>query len=454
MQVERLLVEGEAEAGFVVRQRDVAALRQRLVDKHGTKVGLDHVGLLGHYHELGERDRGERHAHEVAVDAAAVRHDGDAARRGERDDARKLGDAAHPHDVGLQQADTRLDQLRVAPPRVLVLARRKVRDDAEPLELLGEPRVRLVLVGHQRLLDPRQAAALLLHRVCERRGVRHVERHVAVEHQRELGPHPLAPPLAEVDVLLEASRARLRPIRQWELGAVEAHRLGNVRAARCGVARHASLGLAAEQRVDRLVFDLAQQVPQRNVDGRDCVHRQALARVVDRRAKHLLPDVGDISHVLALDKHREVLLDDKARRLATSRGADTYQAIRLLDFNDDGRHSRDAPAGTRLAVPWEARHRIGNRRVMWRLTHDPVRVWRVVDVRRAILRSSRDEGAHSDDRRLVLRRNHILVEAQEERHDLARSASESPGLRLGLPSLSQGGFITQSQPGKEYPGEV
>ena len=60
-------------------------------------------------------------------------------------------------------------------------------------------------------------------------------------------------------------------------------------------AANALFGATAEEVVDRLVFHLAQQVPERDVDGADRVYTHALARVVDARAPHLLPDVRDVS---------------------------------------------------------------------------------------------------------------------------------------------------------------
>ena len=38
---------------------------------------------------------------------------------------------------------------------------------------------------------------------------------------------------------------------------------------------------------------------------------QALAAVVDGGPPHLVPHVGDVSHILSFDEHREVVLDDK-----------------------------------------------------------------------------------------------------------------------------------------------
>mmetsp|Transcript_1131 Transcript_1131/g.2970 ORF Transcript_1131/g.2970 Transcript_1131/m.2970 type:complete len:202 (-) Transcript_1131:166-771(-) len=161
LQVQCLLVELECEARLV-GECDVALVRQRLLEEHGAKVRVDRVGLLRHYHKLGERHRRESHRHVVAIDATAVRDERHTARRRQRDDASKLGHAAHPHHIGLQEVDARVDQLVEAPARVLVLACRKVRSDAHALQLLREACVRGVLVRHQRLLDPRHVAACLL----------------------------------------------------------------------------------------------------------------------------------------------------------------------------------------------------------------------------------------------------------------------------------------------------
>eukprot|EP00966_Prymnesium_polylepis_P042979 998615-Prymnesium_polylepis.1 len=193
------------------------------------------------------------------------------------------------------------------------------------------------------------------------------------------------------------------------------------------VAGDALLGLATEQVVDGLVLDLPEQIPERDVDGGDGVHGEALARVVDRGAPHLLPDVRDVAHALALHEHGEVLLYHEARRFAAGGGADADQAVGLLHLHHDRWHARHAPRAAALAVPREACHRIRDRRMMRRLAHDPVRVGRVVDVAGTVVTRAAHKGADGDDDRLAVVWRDVLVEAEEERRHRERARDcESP----------------------------
>jgi hypothetical protein len=72
-----------------------------LYDASGTEVRFDAIRLLAHHHEFAEGALVEGHGHEVAVHAAAVWHDRNAAGRRERDDLDELRYASHPHDIGL-----------------------------------------------------------------------------------------------------------------------------------------------------------------------------------------------------------------------------------------------------------------------------------------------------------------------------------------------------------------
>ena len=63
---------------------------------------------------------------------------------------------------------------------------------------------------------------------------------------------------------------------------------------------------AAEQVVDRLLADPAEQVPQREVDAGDRVEHDALAAVEERREVHLVPHLLDVGDQLALEEAGQV----------------------------------------------------------------------------------------------------------------------------------------------------
>lgn len=120
----------------------------------------------------------------VRIRPRAVRDDGDVVRGGHRAHLEELGQAAEPHDVGLEDVDRPvLDQLAEAVLGVLVLARR-------PLDrrhgLLEQP-VAVKVVRVQALLPPVDVDLLVDAPLGELDRVRHVERHVAVDHEREAG---------------------------------------------------------------------------------------------------------------------------------------------------------------------------------------------------------------------------------------------------------------------------
>ena len=116
-------------------------------------------------------------------------------------------------------------------------------------------------------------------------------------------------------------------VRAGDLGAAEAELLGDVGARRGAVHGQPLLGLAAQQRVHRLAAQVAEQVPQRQVDRRDRLQRQPLAPVVGGGAPHLVPHELEIAGVLALDEAAEVVLDDVAARLAGGGDADAARAV-------------------------------------------------------------------------------------------------------------------------------
>lgn len=192
--------------------------------------------------------------------------------------------------------------------------------------------VALVVIGRQELLDP--LAAVRLERLGQPDRVRRGESHVAVEHQWKVGAH-LGAALGKVgDVGLEAGIALRRAVRARDLGARKAHRLRRLRLRRCAVDGQAVLGLASEQRVHRLVAELAQQVPERQIDGGDGLQRKALAPIVGCGAPHHVVHLLDIARVLAFHEAAQVLLNNITCRFATCGDADSGHAIFRLDLYD------------------------------------------------------------------------------------------------------------------------
>ena len=96
---------------------------------------------------------------------------------------------------------------------------------------------------------------------------------------RAAGRHTLC---EEFHVLAEALVTVRGAVRARDLGACEAHFLDQIGPRGRAVDRAALLGHATEQRPHGFVAQLAQQVPDREVDGGDGLQGQALAPVVNR----------------------------------------------------------------------------------------------------------------------------------------------------------------------------
>ncbi len=84
--------------------------------------------------------------------------------------------------------------------------------------------------------------------------------------------------------------------------------------------------------INRLLSQLSQQIPQRKVDATDCVQREALAPIEERRQKHLFPDLLDVRSVCANKKPGEMPLDDPRSGLAARRHGKARHAILCFDL--------------------------------------------------------------------------------------------------------------------------
>ena len=84
---------------------------------------------------------------------------------------------------------------------------------------------------------------------------------------------------------------------QRQFSADESQLLCDVRTGARGIKDQFVPNRAPEKMIDRLLSQLSQQVLQRKVHAADCIQRQALAPIEERRQKHLLPDLLDLCSV-------------------------------------------------------------------------------------------------------------------------------------------------------------
>ncbi|MNP33069.1 hypothetical protein D3C76_1262850 [compost metagenome] len=130
-----------------------------------------------------------------------------------------------------------------------------------------------------------------------------------------------------------------------------------------------------------LLADLAEQVPQRQVDAGDRVDDDALAPVIQGRLVHLVPDFFDVGDPGAFKEARQVLFDNVGGRLAASGHGKTDGAVAGFDFHHQGAEYVDAEGAAALTVLGVFAHRRGN------VIVDPVAVGLVVIIRAAASQS-------------------------------------------------------------------
>ena len=140
------------------------------------------------------------------------------------------------------------------------------------------------------------------------------------------------------DVLLGAvdrARAVERAERSRELEHLEAALDVPVDVVAGDVAGDPVADLAADERIHRLVEQLADEVPERQVDGADGVGRESLGAVGASGAEHQVPALLDGEAVLALQQRREVVADDRRDRIAVVGPAETEGAVLGGDLDPD-----------------------------------------------------------------------------------------------------------------------
>ena len=123
---------------------------------------------------------------------------------------------------------------------------------------------------------------------------------------------------------------------QRHLPADEAHLLGQIGPRAGGVEGELVADRAAQQVVDRLLPQPAQQVVEGEVDGADDVEYQTLSAVEQRGPIHLVPDLLDVGDLGTLQEAGQVALDDPRAGLAGGGDAEADGAVVGLDLHDQG----------------------------------------------------------------------------------------------------------------------
>ena len=120
----------------------------------------------------------------------------------------------------------------------------------------------------------------------------------------------------ELDVLAQTLVALLGAEGQRDLGTPEAHGLGCCRLGAGAVEVDALLHGPSDEAVDGLVPQLAQQIPESEVDDGDDGDGQTLTTVEHGPAVHLLEQKVGIAGVCADEEALEMLVNQPARRRA------------------------------------------------------------------------------------------------------------------------------------------
>jgi hypothetical protein len=197
---ETLLVQCNTEAR-TIGQVNETILGQRLIGEEAAEVGEDAVRFRGQVQELCHGTVAESILQVVRVDRAAVRDDEDVMRRGKGNDTASFSDTTQPRDIGLNNVHRLgLDQHAETVPSVLVLGAGK--HDARVTQSVLDLFVPVVVVRGEELLHPFKVVRL--QSLCQLDGVGHRQRHVAVQHEGEVGTNLFTPTLEELHVLAES----------------------------------------------------------------------------------------------------------------------------------------------------------------------------------------------------------------------------------------------------------
>lgn len=279
-------VQRQTEARLVQIGRGQETLgRDGLVEEQVAE-NRQHALAVGRVREvLLEGGVGLRNDEVVAVRAASVGDNGDIVGGGVGGHLEQLGHAAEPHNVGLNDVEVAaLDELAESVAGVLVFAGGELDAWVRALDLLESVGV----IGGQALLPPVDVEVLA--GLGNLDSVGDVEAHVAVDHEGEVGTNGLAVLAQEFDVLSQTLVAIIGAEGQGNLGSPEAHGLGRGGLGTSAVEVETLLGSAANQAVDGFISDLAEKIPQSQVDDGDDGDGETLATVEHGSAVHLLEE--------------------------------------------------------------------------------------------------------------------------------------------------------------------
>ncbi|CAI8740566.1 hypothetical protein EMIT0P218_140039 [Pseudomonas sp. IT-P218] len=371
-------VEGHAESRLVeCRQAHATVHRYRFAEQLRMEHRHHFVGFGRHHQEFGERAVMPGGHEVIAVHRRAVGNDQGVVGVGQGRDLHQFGEAAAPADIRLDDvAAAHLQQHAEAPAGGFMFAGGHQHAFGH---VVAQGRVAPVIVRRQGFFDPLQAMFVGADR--QSGGVVEVQAHPAIEHQPEVRPDPFAHGRQFFEVLAQAFLAFGRAMVQRHLAADKTHFLRQVRAGAGGVELQFIAHRAAEQLVHRLLADLAEQVPQRQVDPGNRVDHDAFAPVIQGRLVHLVPDLFDVGDFRPFEEARQVFLDDVGGRLAARGHRKTDRAVAGFDLHHQGAEHVDAEGAAALAVLRVFAHRRGN------VIVDPVAIGLIVVIRAAASQS-------------------------------------------------------------------
>ena len=205
-----------------------------------------------------------------------------------------------------------------------------------------------VIVGTERFFDPFEI--MLRRGVRKARCIVEIERHPAVEHEPEIRAYAPAHFPDVVDRLSHAFVAFDRGVAKRHLAPNESHLLGQVRPGSRGIKLDFIAHGAANHRMDRLLPQSAEEVPQGQIDTRDGVYNQPFATIILGGKIHLVPDQFDIGWILTDDEAGQMLLHNVCGGLSAGRDGKADRSVIGLNFHDQCAEGVDAKAAAAFPV--------------------------------------------------------------------------------------------------------
>mmetsp|Transcript_61101 Transcript_61101/g.111924 ORF Transcript_61101/g.111924 Transcript_61101/m.111924 type:complete len:244 (+) Transcript_61101:605-1336(+) len=232
--------------------------------------------------------------------------------------------------------------------------------EPEVANCLSHLRIAIILVGWQELLHPCEVEIWLCKSSSQLDGIRHRERHVTIEHQRKAFADEFSRLLAPLYVLAHALRSVALAVRAGDLAAYKTKLLSDVWPRSGRIHREEGLRGPTQEHVDRLLPNLAQQVPEGQVYSRHGLNWQTFATIVEGRPEHLVPHQFDVSWILPLDEAAKMMLHNVARRSSTNCHPHSTGAIFRFNLNYHATQRIDAPGFPVLLIRRMDGHRVCN----------------------------------------------------------------------------------------------